>query len=177
MIGKQEKGFTLIEVLIAISIIGIIFTSIANSNITGFRVWNFNQEKIDVQQVGRIILARIGPYIRSTTEIDTTSLPDELHIKFPTRTDGNKDYNGMTFGVKNSGEFFYRKHYTDGSNSNRMSITSSNNIIVKDLMFSYNSNKQIVGLEFTLEKNFIDDYIVIDRIYLRNTEIKELNTP
>lgn len=176
MLTRQEKGFTLIEVLIAIAIVGIIFAAIANSNIMGFRVWNFNQEKIDIQQVSRIILDRIRPYIRAVTEIDTSYLPDDLYIKFPTRTDEGKNYNGITFGLRENGEFFYQKHYTDPDEpfSNQMSITSSDNIIIKDLIFNYDSSKKIVEIQFTLEKNGVNDYTVVDSIFLRNTEITTL---
>lgn len=168
---KKEQGFTLIEVLISLSIIAIIFVAIINSNIMGFRVLHFNQEKIDNQQLSRIIMSRIRPYIRLTTEIDTSYLPDQLHIKFYPQLNEDRDYNGMTFGLKENAEFFYQKHYLDGSLSNQMSITSSDNILVKNLSFSYLVGQKTIEISFTLENRFVSDYKVVDRILLRNTEI------
>lgn len=171
MYKKNEEGFTLLEILITISIIGIIFLGVANINLTGYSVLNFTQDKIDNQQINRIIMARIRPYIRTTTDIDISKLPEQLFIKFPTRTGGSHDYNGMTFAVKADHEFYYQKHYSDGTFGNRMSITSSNNLLIKNLSFTYFNHKKVVEIKYTIEKNGIKDYTVVDRIFLRNTNI------
>ena len=111
--NKNNKGFTLLEVMIVILIMGVIVTIVANMNISGFRVWNFNQEKIAIQQSNRVILDRISPYIRSATEIISTG--NILEIRIPVISDGSKDLHGMEFGLNNNDQFYYRKVFTDDS--------------------------------------------------------------
>lgn len=169
---KKDEGFTLLEVLLTLGIIGIIFASLSTVNITGFQVWNFNREKIEVQQLTRRIMGRITPYIRVTTEIDQSYLSEQLKIKFAPRTDNSGNtYQGMIFGLNTDGQFYYRKIYENDPLSDEIFLSSANDIIISDLSFVYHSNLKVIEIQFTLETDVSQDYTLIDRIYLRNSNI------
>ncbi|MCK8816850.1 prepilin-type N-terminal cleavage/methylation domain-containing protein [Natroniella sulfidigena] len=56
----KEEAVTLIELLIVIAIIGVVFTAIYNTHLTGWRVWSFSQDRVELQQAARLIMMQIG---------------------------------------------------------------------------------------------------------------------
>lgn len=173
---KDEDGFTLIEIILAISIVGIIISTVFSANITGFRVLNFNRSTIDAQQAARIIFSRMNPYIRSAVEIDRTNFPYELKMKFPEKVDSSgNNYHGMIYGIKDNGEFFYKKVYTDGSTSYRMSLTSEEIVKINDIIFAYNKIKKLLKITLVINAGNLKEKYFVEKIFLRNTDV--ITTP
>ncbi|HLV10439.1 MAG TPA: prepilin-type N-terminal cleavage/methylation domain-containing protein, partial [Halanaerobiales bacterium] len=82
ILNQDEKGFTLLEILLSLVILTILVLAVSNTFITGFDVWNYNADKINMQQINRIIGMRIAPDIRAASEIFAPNLPEELRISF-----------------------------------------------------------------------------------------------
>ena len=176
---NKADGFTLLEIILAISIIGIIISVVFSANLTGFKVFNFNRNTIDAQQTARVIFSRINPYIRSATKVDTSNFTademvnDELKIYFPERDkDTANSYHGMIYGLKDNGEFFYQKIYTDLSkSSNRMSLNSGEIVNIQNVSFSYKENKKLLKIKLIVDAGYLTERIFVERIFLRNTDI------
>ena len=175
---KDADGFTLLEIILAISIIGIIISVVFSANLTGFKVFNFNRNTINAQQTARVIFSRINPYIRSATIVDTSNftademVDDELTIYFPERDKDTEDsYHGMIYGLKDNGEFFYKKIYTDNSTSNRMSLNSGEIVKIQNLSFSYKDNKKLLKVKLIIDAGSLKERIFVERIFLRSTDV------
>jgi type II secretory pathway pseudopilin PulG len=174
-IRKNESAYILIEVLVSISIVSIIAISVYNTYFSSWHTWNFNQDKINIQQIHRVILARITPYIREAKGVDT-STGGILRIKFDTKGSVGSEYNMLEYGVKDNDEFYYRKGYDDGLNEswgNRMSITSTEVIKTFNPSFSYDSNEKVVAISLTLSSidDYVKNYTFTDSLFLRNSNI------
>ncbi len=173
---KDTDGFTLLEIMLAISIVGIIISIVFSANLTGFRVLNFNRNTIDAQQAARTIFSRVSPNIRSATKVDTSNFTDdELKIYFPERDKDTEDsYHGMIYGIKENGEFFYKKIYTDlTKTSNKMSLTSEEVVKIQDISFYFpdNGSSKILQVELIIDSGSLKEKIFVERIFLRNTDV------
>lgn len=73
---KKNNGFTLIEVLVSIAIIGLIITALFNINIAGFRFMAYNQDRVELQNQARIINNTLERQIRRATDADIPSDSD-----------------------------------------------------------------------------------------------------
>lgn len=65
-----DNGFTLIEVLIIIFLIGILIFPIYSANIAAWNFWELSRTKIDLQQQARIISMYLDENIRSAIKIE-----------------------------------------------------------------------------------------------------------
>ncbi|MCK8825284.1 PilW family protein [Fuchsiella alkaliacetigena] len=68
--GREEQAVTLIELLIVIAIIGIIFTAIYSTQLTGWRVWNFSQDQVELQQTARLLMMIVARDVRRAMEVE-----------------------------------------------------------------------------------------------------------
>ncbi|WP_408956424.1 PilW family protein [Natroniella sp. ANB-PHB2] len=66
---REQKAVTLIELMIVIAIIGVVFTAIYNTHLTGWRVWNFSQDRVKLQQTARLLMMRISRDARSARKL------------------------------------------------------------------------------------------------------------
>lgn len=109
---KSEKGFSLVELLLVLGIMSFLTAVIYGVFINSGNVFNFNTEKINVQQDHRAIVDRMAPYIRMANNITIydsyDSNGDKVRLEFSTISD-SPPYNGIGFGIKSGGEFYYRK--------------------------------------------------------------------
>ncbi|MDZ7672691.1 MAG: prepilin-type N-terminal cleavage/methylation domain-containing protein [Halanaerobiales bacterium] len=69
---KNNNGFTLIEILLAIAIIGIAISMSTGMITQAFRIIIPNNERMNVKQMAEINLREISPYVRNAKDIDTT---------------------------------------------------------------------------------------------------------
>ena len=70
---KKINGFTLIEVLVSIAVLGLVITALFNINIAGFRFMAYNQDRVDLQDQARIINNNLERQIRKASNIDVNS--------------------------------------------------------------------------------------------------------
>lgn len=70
---NKNKGFTLIEILIALVIIGLILTALFNINLAGFKFLAYNQDRVELQNQARIINNNFERQIRKASDIEINS--------------------------------------------------------------------------------------------------------
>ncbi|MFW6028879.1 MAG: PulJ/GspJ family protein [Halanaerobiales bacterium] len=70
---KEEKGFTLIELMLALAIVGIVVSLSTGFMVDIFRIVIPSSERMNTKQIAEIRLNEISKYARSASEIDTTN--------------------------------------------------------------------------------------------------------
>lgn len=70
---NKNKGFTLIEILIALVIIGLVLTALFNINLAGFKFLAYNQDRVELQNQARIINNNFERQIRKASDIEINS--------------------------------------------------------------------------------------------------------
>ncbi|MGM0472261.1 MAG: PilW family protein [Bacillota bacterium] len=70
---QQAEGFTLIEIMITLAIVGLVGTAIMNLMFSGVKVWDFSRQQIDLRQSGRATTELLAKRIRSAEAIQITS--------------------------------------------------------------------------------------------------------
>ncbi|HEX30314.1 TPA: type II secretion system protein, partial [Candidatus Poribacteria bacterium] len=79
---KRESGFTLLEVLLVATLLGMIVAVIVPNLGVGFRIWSSTGESMEIIQDSRITLQKMMKDIRNAEEItdissESISLIDE----------------------------------------------------------------------------------------------------
>jgi len=178
----SDKAFTLVELLIVISILGIIGIIAGNLLITGWKTEKFNREKLSLQSEARIILLRLPKDLRQIMEIDAGTT--YIKIKVDTNSDGD---------IEDSTDKYKRYEYDNNKNSiNYWSIPATpitddnddgwpddwgdtNRVfakgLVKNLKFVFNDSKKELEIKIDFSQNpnkeDIDNYSVRDKFFLR----------
>jgi len=95
---KLDNGFTLIEIMLSIVIIGLIVTALFNINIAGWRFLAYNQDRVKVQRQARLIDMNLEKNIRRATDVklidsDSDNIYEEIILKYwDTDNDSNINY-------------------------------------------------------------------------------------
>ena len=89
----KRKGFTLLEILIVMSVFSIIATVVATLYTRGFSVYRHGESHIELQREGRNAIARMTPYISSMFDAD---LPVGLPMLEPP-SDPTQEADHVTF--------------------------------------------------------------------------------
>ena len=146
MIMKNNRGFTLIEVLVSIVIIGLVITALYNINIAGFNFLAFNRDRVELQDQSRLINTNLERQIRKANGIDN-DLSDQYNLYFE---------NGDRFFVENN-----ILKFTDSSNGSTRNITTD---VISSHNFSYDGESVIFEFELILDNS---SYEVYNRFYPR----------
>jgi len=93
--GEGEKGFALLETIIAAALLSMVFATIALYYTTTVSLWRRNNDQTEVQQQVRVVLAELVPDLQQT-----------LSLKYRTPLDKTwRDLSaGGTCELKNGGE-------------------------------------------------------------------------
>jgi prepilin-type N-terminal cleavage/methylation domain-containing protein len=86
---KKEKGFTLIEVIIVITIVGIVSVIIGSMLLGVVKAWTFKINRNDILWDGRLAMDRMTREIRTIK--DSTSVTTASAAQFRFTDTGNKD--------------------------------------------------------------------------------------
>jgi type II secretory pathway pseudopilin PulG len=70
---KKEDGITIIEILLALAIIGIVLSMSTGMITQAFRIIIPSSERMSVKQTAEINLTEITSYVRNAQSIDTTT--------------------------------------------------------------------------------------------------------
>lgn len=182
---QKEDGFSLLEVILALTIIGIISVSIYNVNLAFWRFWNYNQDKVDIKQQGRVISNYLEKDIRRAIDVDVTDIDSdgesELLLNLgdnggsDDETDEFTDYyllytvvnNKLTLKKPkssfNDSGVSYPDWPTNSQWGNNRSITME---IINDHQFTFDSNTGLVSFSFDLVNNN-ESYHVEGKIHPR----------
>lgn len=181
------KGFTLIEILIAVSIIIVVATIIVTSIVLGGRIYDDGKEKIELIQNGRVVLDAISREVRQAEKI-TTTLPDNKseaknkivfedgHLK-DVKEEGNIQGGSsrtITLPSESSSEDgFYKNMYikivggsTDLEGETRKIVDYNGDTKEAQIEFPFNKDDYF-GLEYVIDTSF---YYV--EYYLKDNKVR-----
>ncbi len=173
---KEEKGFTLIEILIAMALSSILVLTVGGAFLASNRVFNYNNEKINIQQEHRVIVNRIAPYIRMSTAPPIIvngaygSSQDRVRFVFTT-INADVDYNGIGFGIDGNRRLYYRRRNANTGNwGNRVAFIDSQ---VNRFEVDTDINNEMVTITVELSEDYqradgnIATYTFVDTFYRR----------
>ncbi|WP_290764467.1 PilW family protein [Halanaerobium sp.] len=150
---NNEQGVTLVELMVAIAIIGVVIAAIYMSYFTAVRVFGFNQDKVEFHREHRLIIETIGKYIRSANEININST--ELLIKYDSSTKKVKLYKDENTN------YFYIDNNPDDSGGERKVTQLS----LSDLNFS--KVDELISIKITLNNDNGDNYTFEEKFHPR----------
>jgi len=168
---KNRNGFTLIEVLASIVIIGLIISVLFNINIAGFQFVAYNQDRVELQNQARLITSNLEKQIRQSQAAKVISVDssDGLALDIPDEI----SLNNIVFFLNNNQ---LKLGFTTQDIADITSISStslinikniSDSVIVNDGSYNFfNENNDLVEFQFKLEKDN-SSYEIINKIYPR----------
>ncbi len=124
----RKPGFTLIELIIALLISGIL-VGISTATYTLFRKsLNLDQSRAEIAQNGRIIIDRLSRELRQTNDVVTV---------FPATINDNSiaQPNGIEFEDGNANDLSYRRYYV---------VNGTLKLDIKQYAFNYDPNHRVV---------------------------------
>ena len=65
----KNEGFTLIEIMVSIAIVGLILSALFNINVAGFRFLDYNRDRVGLQNQARLISTNFERQIRKASSI------------------------------------------------------------------------------------------------------------
>src|SRR6056297_2214480 len=140
----KNKGFTIIELLIVIVIMGIIVMTTSNLFISGINFYSLNKDKAEIQRELRFITNYIDENLKYTSDI-------EKYNSSPSTPDLN--YTGIGFNNTSKTVKIYK---SDGSTYNLSQIKLDN--------FEFSNTKENI-LNLYIQK---DNFIIDTNILLNN---------
>jgi len=168
---KNKNGFTLIEVLASIVIIGLIISVLFNINIAGFQFVAYNQDRVELQNQARLITSNLEKQIRQSqaTKVISVDSKDGLALDIPDEISSNNivfflNNNQLKIG-------FTTQDIADITSISSTSLSNirniSDSVIVNDGSYNFfNENNDLVEFQFKLEKDN-SSYEIINKIYPR----------
>jgi len=85
----DNDGFTVIELLMAIVILGVVMAAVTTMIVQSFNVFDSSTRRMSAGQLAELALSEVGGYLRSTTEI--ISLDENGSWKFSGYHPDNED--------------------------------------------------------------------------------------
>ncbi|ADQ14868.1 prepilin-type N-terminal cleavage/methylation domain-containing protein [Halanaerobium hydrogeniformans] len=160
---KKDDGFTLLEVIISITIITLILGVLFNINLAGFRFFNINQRNVELSQLVSVITANLDSKIRARDinqielegKITGSSNPEKFQ-RLIIEYDGNKykyyhDNNNNSLAIENNGGTRY--------------LAEEN---IKNVTFSIDSATALVRYTIVLE-NENKEFEISNKIFPRRS--------
>lgn len=156
---KNNNGFTLIEIIISIAVIGLVITALFNINIAGWQFLNYNRDRVELQNQARLITTNLEKHIRNgllaepiyenkALAVITADDSDNSNIVFFVNT--NKQ---LVMGyIDKSLETIkgYSLSTIEANLFNKRNITDS---VITNYTFNKNSDDKLISFKFELVKD------------------------
>mgnify|MGYP006296897341 CR=1 FL=1 len=160
----QEEGFTLIEILIVLAIMGLVMTAVYSLHLTGWQVWNFNQQKVSNHQAGMIMMTRLMKDIRAASEVIIKDNGSDLRLKIS----DNSETDYVRYVVDDN-YLYYAKHEgiewpTRWNLDRRITDVVVNNF---KCVKQEENNKILITINLSLGTGK-EKYTLQNQVYLRN---------
>ncbi|MGM0439192.1 MAG: PilW family protein [Patescibacteria group bacterium] len=184
----MKKGFTLIEILIAVGIFMIIASVITGAVVFGSDVYQKTEEFIELTQNGRVVLNSISREIRQAERI-VTSLPDtkeygeneiifeDGHLDEITEKDTLQDGGGDTIFLSDSSsdqDGFYDNSYIKITNGPAELVGETRKITDYDgetkkaqLDFPFEEDVDCFGVDYMIDTSYYVHYYLEDNLVKR----------
>lgn len=144
----KERGFTLLELIIAFAILGVIILIIGSGLRIGVKAWEKGEEIVDETQRIRILWERLSFEIRSTYPYQTDKMADKKiafegksdSISFVTsavETDGKGGMKWVSYYTKDNGLMLKEKRLPDKELDEAKGKEIILNPWIKDIRFEY----------------------------------------
>lgn len=161
---KNEKGFTLIELMVTVVIVAIISVAVYNAYFGSVRAWNYNKSRLEVQRVQDLTERWISRYAKQAVFINsnyTSNRSDtdgeKLYIEY---IDSNGNLQKVAFGQENSGEDFLYFYDIDIDNVNKRKISD---LKFESISFDYYKKSDVILEDETVpESDKFYDLITVD---------------
>lgn len=157
--NKTEAGFTLIELLLVITILAIISGAIYSSNLSAVRSWDFNRNRIDLQQSARVVISNLTKDARNANTINQgqSSLADveEMVVDWESKK--------LEILLSNGQEIEYLLANKELSKDNRV-LTAA--VVDKITLSKDTDNDRLIEITLKLSHNS-QEKTITEQVYLR----------
>lgn len=156
---KNNNGFTLIEIIISIAVIGLVITALFNINIAGWQFLNYNQDRVELQNQARLITTNLEKNIRNAIVAEPIYENKALAVI----TADNLDSNNIVFLVNINKQLImgyidksletikgYSLSTIETNLYNKRNITNS---VINSYNFEKKSNDKLISFNFELVKD------------------------
>lgn len=161
---KGERGFTLVEAIVAMTIFSFVVVLVAALYLNGYQNYSRESERIEMQESLRIAANKMASKIRQGTGVKVYSKngpPDEQNpgpwIEF------NEGKSGFRFIDSGS------KEVEEKNDANWQPLASN----VKNLVFNYDEDRKIVTITITGEKGRSGPVSLTTEVYLRVSQVSQ----
>jgi len=142
---KLDKGFSLIEIMLAIALMFILLGAVYLSYFGVNNVFQFNSKKVEFHRSQRLITENIESYVRSAENINKA---DEDTVEMET-TKGD-----ITIGVDGNNYFYIEKVSTGNKRTLSDYKISEHNFSQKDGSLAVKLTVLVQGSEYSFEEYF-----------------------
>lgn len=97
---NREGGFTLIELILVIAIIGIVYTSLYNVNLLSWQFWNINRDRVELKQQVKVILTSLENDIRRAVDVKVENVGSDEYGNILLMNLGDTDEDGIDYFIK-----------------------------------------------------------------------------
>ena len=157
--NKTEAGFTLIELLLVITILAIISGAIYSSNLSAVRSWDFNRNRIDLQQSARVVISNLTKDARNANTINQgqSSLADVEEMVV------DRESKKLEILLSNGQEIEYLLANKELSKDNRV-LTAA--VVDKITLSKDTDNDRLIEITLKLSHNS-QEKTITEQVYLR----------
>ncbi|TDX45193.1 prepilin-type N-terminal cleavage/methylation domain-containing protein [Orenia marismortui] len=160
---NTEKGFTLLELIMVIGLIGLLSTTLGSLIIGQYDAWDFNLNQTKLNDHSELILAHLEKDIRRTIDFDENSLEFKLDV------DGDSDIDKVV-KYQLSGQELIKLTYLGSDTSNPIDSREIISDIVTSIDFNKIDEQELkVNIELSYEgqsRSIDKEYYISDLIYL-----------
>ena len=169
---QQNEGFTLIEILVVLSIMGVVATAVTNLFVAGWNSSQYTQEQLSLKTEERFILNRLEDNIMRSREVEVRDGGSELVLKITTDDDAEPE-ECLKYAVENNilkiwqvattnetkkiGEDKWPDNDPGSSWGSAVNVTQK---IVVDTEYSYDSATNTLEIDIALTKD--NDFTEVD---------------